>query len=313
MLDTAWPFGLTPVPEPASGVSRKAAMQWPAYWHYLITNLAHSGGVATRASWSLWFDDATVAKQAWHDAIHDGWWETLARVRGLPECGRLTAEGYAYLRSLGLVPQRRALVPMDSIAFAERVLIGALNATEWRRMTTPEIVTGFYQSPFPAQAFTQKYLERLQHVGNQAVQAGLSIMFWQTQWVWVLLDVRQRQMSWTVNWINRTLRELVSLGATPRLFLLIASPWRQDAWTDVEARNVSRGLDPRITFLFPPPETLDVVRAWHSRSRSTQSTIRPASVSGDTVANDLLAALRAQRKERPWAVRGEATFIGQHS
>lgn len=312
MLDQSWPFGYATPPEPAAGVSRKAAVQWRAYWHYLITNIARSGGVATYASWSLWFDDTAVARQAWREAIKDGWWESIDRVRGLPECGRLTTEGYAYVRALGLVPARRPLIAVDTIPFAERVLMGALNATQWRLVTQANTADGFYQTTFPATYFQSPQTERLQRVGNQAIQSGLSLMYWQGDWMWVLLDARQRQLKWTVNWLNRTLRELGELRATLS-FLLIASPWRQDVWTEAEAVKVSRHLTPRVTFQFPEPAVLDVVQPWRNRSRSTHSVARPVSLTGQSVATNLLETLRAQRSLRPVAVRQEVIPVGQHS
>ncbi len=312
MLDQSWPFGYAPPPETAAGVSRKAAIQWRSYWHHLITNIARSGGVATYASWSLWFDDATVARQSWKDAIHDGWWESIDRVRGLPECGRLTTEGYAYVRALGFVPARRSLVAVDTIPFAERVLMGALNATQWRLVTQPNTADGFYQTTFPATYFKSPQTDRLQHVGNQAIQSGLSLIHWYGDWMWVLLDVRQRQLRWTVNWVNRTLRELQNLGV-PFGLLLIASPWRQDIWTDAEAVKMSRNLPRRLSFQFPESAVLDVVHPWRNRSRSTHSVARPVSMTGQSVATNLLETLRAQRTMRPVAVRQEVSAVGQHS
>ncbi len=312
MLDPTWPFGSAPLPESAAGVSRKAAMQWRAYWHYLIANIARSGGVATYASWSLWFEDGAVGRQAWKDAIYDGWWEPIDRVRGLPECGRLTTEGYAYARALGLVPARRSLVAVDTLPFAERVLMGALNAAQWRRVTQAQTADGFYQTTFPAAYFKSPQTDRLQHVGNHAIQAGLSLMYWYGDWMWVLLDVRQRQLRWTVNWLNRTLRDLTTLGATLN-FLLIASPWRRDVWGEAEAEKMSRGLSPRLTLQFPDPAVLDVVQPWKHRSRSTHSVPRPVSTTGQTVASNLLDTLQAQRALRPVVVRQEVMPVGQHS
>ena len=300
-----WPFGLRdPLAiDDHTSLSAKAAVQWPPYWHYLIQAIALSGGVATPASWSRWFPDATVARQAWRDALHDGWWALVAKVRGLPVCGQLSAMGYAYARAHGWVAIRRAQVGIASVTCAERIVSGVLNAAQWQRIPQPDTLEGFIQTSFPAAAFKSPDRSRLQHVGDRAIQAGLSLMYWQNEWVWVLLDVRPRGLPWTIAWLNRTIQELVALGATPRRFLLIASPWRQNAWTDTIAQKLSRQISPRLTFIFPEDDLTAFVGAWRERSRTNPPHAATESPIGQRVGRFILDTVTQQTNTRPTLFR----------